>query len=249
MTVNVIAIPDNGWDDYLFNSKCYGIWVYANEEDHNDPDMYKLHFVTYQVFPSAALTAHLEAIEAAAKLEPGYYEDQVVHEYLDEVERSYPEYEFDFIDMDKADDADTLICYDEIDWHEYRIEQAGLTEEWQKTTEAERVAEHIEGICENLRCNGGYPDYIRLALLAEGKHYAVSEFSQYDYRYVEGAVPIVVERPDSGGLLLKTRDSCLTSDYGWSHYTQRYLACTEGEARRRFWSYLQEQGVAAVADE
>ena len=246
MTINVIAIPDNGWDDYLFDSKCFGVWVYANEEEHNDScfDKYKLHFVTYQVFPSPELEAHLKSIEAAAKLQPNYYEDEAKGEYLDEVERSYPEYEFDFIDMADADESESLICMEEIDWEAYRAEQSRLTEAWQQQSTDSVVADAIEGVLESLRCNGGYPDYIRLSGIAQGS--PVSEFSQSDYRFIKGAVQVEVQRPASGGFLLK---AIVDSKYGWNNHTQRYFGCTESQARQKFWEYLQSQGVEPVEAE
>ena len=243
MTINEIAIPDNGWGDHLFNSKCYGIWVYANEEERHDScfNNYKLHFVTYQVFPNAALEGHLESIEAAAKLEPNYYEDEAKGGYLDEVEQSYPEYPDNFIDMDEADTDESLICMEEIDWEAYRAEQSRLTEAWQWQSTDSVVADAIEGVLESLRCNGGYPDYIRLSRIAQGS--PVSEFSQSDYRLIKGAVQMEVQRPAGGGFLLK---AIVDSKYGWNHHTQRYFGCTESQARQKFWEYLQSQGVEPV---
>ena len=247
MTINVIAIPDNGWNDYLFNSKCFGIWVYANEERHDSCfDNYKLHFVTYQVFPSPELEAHLESIEAAAKLEPNYYEDEAAHEYLNEVEQSYPEYEFDFIDMDDADKSESLICMEEIDWEAYRAEQSRLTEEFQRQSTDSVVADAIEGVREYCQCNGGYPDYIRLSRIAQGCNAWNEQLSQSDYRFIKGAVQMEVERPASGGLLLKAADD---GNDGWTQFAQRYFGCTESQARQKFWEYLQSQGVQPVEAE
>ena len=246
MTINVIAIPDNGWDDYLFNSKCFGIWVYANEmADSVSSTHYRLHFVTYQVFPNEKLEAHLDALTAESnEPEESCYRDEARNEYMDEVERSYPEYEFDFIDMDDADESESLICMEEIDWNAYRAEQSRLTEAWQWQSTDSVVADAIEGVLESLRCNGGYPDYIRLALIAQGS--PVSEFSQSDYRFIKGAVQVEVQRPASGGFLLK---AIVDSKYGWNNHTQRYFGCTESQARQKFWEYLQSQGVEPVEAE
>lgn len=256
MTVNVIAIKETGWEEYLFDSPCYGIWVYAEEDPTNNQENdYRLHFVTYQVFPNEKLEAHLDSIEALAKSEPGtYYENVARHEYLDEVEASYPEHEFDFIDTDEADNSETLVRLEEFDWEAFHLEQAKEDEQF-RIGEESFIRDKIEGHLEYLRCNGGYPDYPRLAAIAKptifdpesggfyltGKPgFNLPEFSEYDFRYIKDqSIQITVERPLSGGLLL----TASTDEYPPQYYKQRYFVHTEGEARKAFWNYLQKQGV------
>ena len=245
MSVNVIAIKETGWEEYLFDSPCYGIWVYAEEDPTNNQENdYKLYFVKYEVFPNAKLEAHLESLNRC----------KTDHSYLNEVEASCPEHEFDFIDTDKADNDDTLIRREEFDWEEFHLEQAQESEQF-RIGEETFIADKIEEYLESFRCNGGYPDYPRLNSIVSptrldpesGGFYLpgvpgfnMSEFSESDFRYIKGqSIEIAVERPLSGGLLL----TASTDDFPSQYYKQRYFFHTEGQARQSFWEYLQKQGV------
>lgn len=229
MTVNVIAIPETGWEEELFNSPCYGIFLYCTEEEHPEaPTYYRLHFFKYQIFPNDALEAHLETLEAAAKLAGDYFEDQARHEYLDEFENSCPEYPFDFIRVEDADSNESVIQLAEVPYEEFEGD------------EKEAVESCLEGCRESLQRNGGYPDHPRLLAISNKRGWTQPEFSQSDIRYIEGAPEFTVERPGSGGLLIRTQDF---------EFKHRYFFCTEVEARQEFWEYIVSEGYVPEPDE
>ena len=222
MTINFFAVKETKHRKYLLDSRCFALWVFADEDPSHTATEYKCHFAGYKVFPNEKLYALL-----CQQPDGGL-------DYLNTVEQADPEGEgvgtwthaemFLCFDID-ANRYNALIRWKEIDW-ETELEDQDPDE----CSFEDLLQEEIESAVEH-----GYPDMDQLRAISEGK--TVYGLSKHDFRYIEGCPEITVERPSNGGLLLSYRDE--NDDL----HKQRYFFHTESQARRDFWHYLQEQGV------
>lgn len=225
MTINFFATRETKWNQYLLNSPCFATWTFVDEDPEHSAAEYKCHFVQYLVFPNEELRSLLRD-----HLDGG-------DEYLSGVQDSFPDGSKGIVgswtysgmlpclDVDRNRNR-SLIRWREIDWD--------VLETYEDCTDNTTLEEIIqEGIEEAIDC--GYPDVERLRAISEGQ--TVYGFSSHDFRYIEGCPMVSLERTSSGGFVLSHIDESNV------FHKQRYFFHSEGQARKDFWEYLQEQGV------